>query len=75
MLLKRLKERVNGYELGKLQCIATSATLGGGKEDFPKVADFASELFSENFYPEDINSFFVGASPLFCFLYDSNALL
>lgn len=54
MLLKRLKERVNGYELGKLQCIATSATLGGGKEDFPKVADFASELFSEKFYPEDI---------------------
>lgn len=54
MLLKRLKERVNGYELGKLQCIATSATLGGGKEDFPKVVDFASELFSEKFYPEDI---------------------
>lgn len=54
MLLKRLKERVNGYEPGKLQCIATSATLGGGKGDFPKVADFASELFSEKFYPEDI---------------------
>ncbi|WP_300382354.1 DEAD/DEAH box helicase, partial [Clostridium sp.] len=54
MLLKRLKERVNGYEEGKLQCIATSATLGGGKDDFEKIAEFASQLFSERFYPEDI---------------------
>lgn len=54
LLLKRLKERINGCEEGKIQCIATSATLGGGKEDYPKVAQFASDLFSEKFYPEDI---------------------
>lgn len=54
LLLKRLKERINGAEEGKIQCIATSATLGGGKEDYPKVAKFAADLFSEKFYPEDI---------------------
>ncbi|MFT8312724.1 MAG: DEAD/DEAH box helicase [Clostridium sp.] len=54
LLLKRFKERINGSEEGKIQCIATSATLGGGKEDYPKVAQFASDLFSEKFYPEDI---------------------
>ncbi|EET87546.1 DEAD/DEAH box helicase domain protein [Clostridium carboxidivorans P7] len=54
LLLKRLKERINRGEQGKIQCIATSATLGGGKEDYPKVAQFASDLFSEKFYPEDI---------------------
>jgi hypothetical protein len=54
LLLKRLKERVNGGEQGKIQCIATSATLGGGKEDYPKVAQFASDLFSEKFNPEYI---------------------
>lgn len=54
LLLKRLKERINGGEEGKIQCIATSATLGGGKEDYNKVAQFASDLFSEKFYSEDI---------------------
>lgn len=53
-LLRRLKERVNGYKLGEIQCIATSATLGGGKGAFKDVANFATDLFSEEFHEEDI---------------------
>lgn len=49
MLLRRLKDRVVGSEPGRLRCIATSATLGRGREDFPAVAAFASELFGERF--------------------------
>lgn len=53
MLLRRLKERLHSE---KFQCIATSATLGGGKGDFPQVAEFASKLFGESFEwnPADI---------------------
>lgn len=54
MLLRRLKERVVQSESGRLQCIATSATLGGGAEDFPKIAKFASDLFGEQFETGDI---------------------
>lgn len=54
MLLRRLKERVVQSEQGKLQCIATSATLGGGEKDFPKIASFAYDLFGETFKAEDI---------------------
>jgi ATP-dependent helicase YprA (DUF1998 family) len=49
MLLRRLKDRVVQSERGKLQVIATSATLGRGKEDFPAVVQFASNLFNEDF--------------------------
>jgi ATP-dependent helicase YprA (DUF1998 family) len=49
MLLRRLKDRVVKSELGKLQMIATSATLGRGEQDFPAVVDFASHLFGEKF--------------------------
>jgi len=49
MLLRRLKDRVVGSEPGRLRCIATSATLGRGREDFPAVARFASEIFGEPF--------------------------
>ena len=49
MLLRRLKDRVVRSEPGRLRCIATSATLGRGREDFPAVARFASELFGERF--------------------------
>jgi len=49
MLLRRLKDRVTHSEPGRLRCIATSATLGRGQEDFPAVARFASELFGEPF--------------------------
>lgn len=46
MLLRRLKERV--APRGRLQCIATSATVGG--ESSPRaVTDFASQLFGETF--------------------------
>ena len=49
MLLRRLKDRVVRSEPGRLRCIATSATLGRGREDFPAVARFASEIFGETF--------------------------
>jgi ATP-dependent helicase YprA (DUF1998 family) len=49
MLLRRLKDRVVKSELGKLQMIATSATLGRGPKDFPSVIEFASNLFGEKF--------------------------
>jgi ATP-dependent helicase YprA (DUF1998 family) len=48
-LIRRLKERVAGGERGRLRCIATSATLGGGTEDLSAIADFASQLFDEDF--------------------------
>lgn len=49
MLLRRLKDRVARSELGRLRCIATSATLGRGREDFPAIARFATEIFGEQF--------------------------
>ena len=54
MLLRRLKDRVVKSEKRKLTCIATSATMGSGPEDFPEVADFAKNLFDEDFYPDDV---------------------
>ena len=49
MLLRRVKDRVVRSESGRLRCIATSATLGRGRQDFSAVATFASELFGERF--------------------------
>ena len=49
MLLRRLKDRVVRSEPGRLRCIATSATLGRGQEDFPAVTRFAAEIFGERF--------------------------
>lgn len=49
MLLRRLKDRIINSERGRINCFATSATLGGGEEDFPEVADFAENLFNEKF--------------------------
>ncbi len=49
MLIRRLKDRVSGSVPGRLQCIATSATLVSEDADFPKVAAFASNLFGESF--------------------------
>lgn len=54
MLLQKLKERISENQKQKLRCIATSATLGGGKNAYKDVAKFASDLFHEPFYPEDI---------------------
>ena len=56
MLLRRLKDRVVRSEPGRLQCIATSATLGGGEEDYPAVVRFASQLCSEEFGMDDVIS-------------------
>jgi superfamily II DNA or RNA helicase len=55
MLLRRLKDRVVQSEPGRLRIIATSATLGRGKEDFPSVANFAANLFGEPFEWENEN--------------------
>ncbi|HBC29702.1 MAG TPA: DEAD/DEAH box helicase, partial [Clostridiales bacterium] len=49
MLLRRLKERVVRSQLGAVQCIGTSATLGGNKKEFGSVARFGSSLFGEPF--------------------------
>jgi ATP-dependent helicase YprA (DUF1998 family) len=54
MLLQKLKERISDYQKSRLTCIATSATLGGGKEAYKEVAKFATDLFHEPFFPEDI---------------------
>ncbi|NLG80161.1 MAG: DEAD/DEAH box helicase [Firmicutes bacterium] len=49
MLLRRLKDRVVDGAQGKLRCVATSATLGRGRSDFPAIAAFARRLFGEEF--------------------------
>ncbi len=49
MLLRRVRDRVLNSEHGRLQCFATSATLGGGEQDYPALARFASDLFGETF--------------------------
>lgn len=49
MLLRRLRERVGASEPGRIQCIATSATLGSGREELPAVVRFADELFGTPF--------------------------
>jgi hypothetical protein len=49
MLLRRLRDRVVRSERGRLQCFATSATLGSGEADFPDLVTFASTLFDEPF--------------------------
>ncbi len=54
MLLRRLKDRVVQSQPGRIQCIATSATIGRGKKDFSEVAKFAQELFGESFELQDI---------------------
>lgn len=48
MLLRRLSDRIVQSQHGRLQTIATSATLGGGKKDFPLVAEFACNLFNQS---------------------------
>lgn len=55
MLLRRLKDRVVGSEPGRIRCVATSATLGQGEQDAPRVAAFAERIFGEAFewYEDD----------------------
>ena len=54
MLLRRLKDRIAQSEEGRLICIATSATLGEGRKDFPQAAEFAENLFAEPFTAADV---------------------
>ncbi len=55
MLLRRLKQRIEaGGRKGGFQCIATSATLAGGREDREAVAQFSSDLFDAPFRADDI---------------------
>ncbi len=49
MLLRRVQDRVAGEKHGKIQAIATSATLGQGRQDYPAVAKFAVNLFNKPF--------------------------
>lgn len=49
MLLRRLKDRIVRGSRGKVCCIATSATLGRGRHDYPAVVEFARNLFDEEF--------------------------
>lgn len=49
MLLRRVRDRVNQTTRGKLQCLATSATLGKGVQDYPAIAKFATDLFDEEY--------------------------
>lgn len=53
MLLRRLKDRVAKSKPGTIQCIGTSATLGGDKRDFSQVTKFGSNLFGEQFEWDD----------------------
>lgn len=55
MLLRRLKQRLrDGGRSEPFRCIATSATLVGGKGDRAAVAKFASDLFGEEFRDDDV---------------------
>lgn len=55
VLIRRLKQRLrDGGLRGQLQCIATSASLGGGDPDREPLAEFATQLFDEPFSPDDI---------------------
>lgn len=55
MLLRRLKRRLReGGRTGPFQCIATSATIAGGERDKGPIAEFASELFGEEFREENM---------------------
>ncbi len=49
MLLRRLKDRIVQSQRGRLRIVATSATLGRGRRDFPAVARFGEDLFGETF--------------------------
>ncbi len=48
-LLGRLKDRIVNGERGKINFIATSATLGSGKNTINNVVKYAEDLFGESF--------------------------
>ena len=49
MLLRRVRDRVLESRKGQLQCFATSATLGSGRDSYPLMAKFGRDLFDEPF--------------------------
>ncbi len=53
MLLRRLRDRVVGSTKGRISYFATSATLGT-EADYPRLVDFAHNLFDETFEESDI---------------------
>ena len=53
MLLRRVRDRVLKSERGRLQCFATSATLGRGVQDHPELVRFGELLFDEPFSWDD----------------------
>lgn len=55
MLIRRLKQRLReGGQSSQFRCIATSASISSEQNDRGKVAEFASDLFGEPFFEEDI---------------------
>ena len=46
-LMRRVRDRVVQSQIGKLQYIGTSATLGSGPQDDPLLVDFATAIFDE----------------------------
>ncbi len=57
MLLRRLKQRLrDGGRQAPFRCIATSATISSseGEKDRQLVAEFAAELFGEQFTPDGV---------------------
>ena len=53
-LLRRLRDRVVKSEQGRLTCIGTSATLGSGEGDKPRLVEFSTSLFDESFDIDDL---------------------
>ncbi len=55
MLIRRLKNRIlSEGGNNQFRCIATSASLTNDGDGLEKVAEFASNLFGEPFYPDNI---------------------
>lgn len=55
MLLRRLKRRLTeGGRLEPVRCVATSASLSGGQNDKAAIAQFASDLFGEEFRDSEV---------------------
>ncbi len=53
MLLRRLKDRIVAEQIGRLQCVLTSATLASG-ESLHEVAEFAEQLVGEHVEQQDV---------------------
>ena len=47
MLLRRVRDRVNGSRRGQLRMVGTSATLGSGSDAQNRIAEYAGDLFGE----------------------------